>query len=145
MQLVEGLLSEFNKEQKIEFIRSVQSLFWSMSPVDVLREMDKEKLDNLFKFMFKNLPSEFVSKTVEMVRRMNEIAWIDVYGRKYTMDEISDEHLLNIVKFVSNGGGHPHFMTEEVIRNLFIEVDRRGFRHHPYRLDKALQYHCEGY
>lgn len=71
-----------------------------------------------------------------------EVAWIDRFGNKYTMDELSDRYLLNILGFLCRGGGYVHFLTEERITNLFNEAARRGL-HHNHHLDVALDYYRE--
>lgn len=60
---------------------------------------------------------------------IKKVAWIDRFYKNYQMDEISDSHLLNILGFMCNGGGHAHFLTVEKIKNLFDEADRRNLRH----------------
>lgn len=58
-----------------------------------------------------------------------QIAWIDRNCKKYSMDEISDEYLLNILTFICDGGGYDHFLTKEKITNLFNEAEKRGLPH----------------
>jgi hypothetical protein len=57
------------------------------------------------------------------------IAWIDRGRRQYTMDEIEDSHLINILKFLCRGGGYMDFVTHEKIIALFEEADERGLKH----------------
>lgn len=65
------------------------------------------------------------------------IAWMDINRKSYYMEQISDEYLLNIIKFVSKGGGYLNFLTEKKIRNLFREADIRGLKHE-CSLSKAI-------
>lgn len=58
-----------------------------------------------------------------------ERAWIDREGKSYTMDEISNKHLLNILRFMCNGGGYTYFLSKERIKDLFNEADRRRLTH----------------
>lgn len=55
-----------------------------------------------------------------------EIAWIDSKYRHYRIYEITDEHLLKIIEFISNGGGYDHFLTKDKIANLLKEAFNRG-------------------
>lgn len=71
-----------------------------------------------------------------------EEAWMDRFGNKYTMDELTDHYLLNILGLLCRGGGYVHFLTEERITNLFNEAARRGL-HHDCHLDVALYHHRE--
>lgn len=70
--MLEELLQEFSSEQKMEFIRSVQSIFWTMTPYETLRSMTKEELDDFFKFMYKYTPDELMDKTIEIVREKSK-------------------------------------------------------------------------
>jgi hypothetical protein len=59
----------------------------------------------------------------------NEIAWIDRNYKEYSMDEILDSHLLNILRFMCKGGGYSYFLTTEKIINLFDEANKRNLKH----------------
>jgi hypothetical protein len=63
------------------------------------------------------------------IGEMLMIAWIDRGRRKYTMDEITDSHLVNILKFLCKGGGYMDFVTPEKIIELFEEAERRDLEH----------------
>jgi hypothetical protein len=62
----------------------------------------------------------------EVNRLEDEVAWIDKNYKHYSMDEISDSHLINILRFISDGGGYDHFLTEGKIINLLKEAFDRG-------------------
>lgn len=57
---------------------------------------------------------------------MKETAWIDIDFNEYTMDEITDRYLLNIIKFMAKGGGYNDFLTYEKRQDLVDEAIRRG-------------------
>lgn len=59
----------------------------------------------------------------------NEVAWIDKDKREYRMRDIQDSHLLNILRFICRGNGDPSFVTDDRIRALFDEADRRKLKH----------------
>lgn len=67
-----------------------------------------------------------------------EIAWVDKNYNTLAMDEIDDRYLLVIIRFMSNGGGHISFLTQDKVEALFGEADRRGLSH-DYRVDVALE------
>lgn len=67
-----------------------------------------------------------------------QIAWVDIRNKKHSMDELSDEYLLNILELICNGGGWAHFVTNEKIIDLFNEADRRGLKH-KNSLSKAMR------
>lgn len=57
---------------------------------------------------------------------MKQVAWIDINNKHYTMNEISDAHLLNILKFIGDGGGYGHFLTVDKTGDLLKEAFDRG-------------------
>lgn len=61
---------------------------------------------------------------------MKNIAWIDVHHRKYTLSQLDDGHLMNIIKFIYRGGGYDQFLTREKVANLYVEARKRGFKFH---------------
>jgi hypothetical protein len=56
----------------------------------------------------------------------DEVAWIDKNYEHYSMSDISDTHLINILRFIGEGGGYDHFLTEGKIINLLTESFSRG-------------------
>jgi hypothetical protein len=64
---------------------------------------------------------------------LEDIVWIDEQGREYTMDEIDNKYLINILGFICRGGGYEINLTAENIINLFIESYERGLNY-----DKSL-------
>ncbi|MBD1379102.1 hypothetical protein [Metabacillus arenae] len=66
--MLEKLMNEFNKDQKIEFIRSVQGLYWTMTSTETLKQLTDGEIDDLFEFQYSNLPSELMNKTIENVK-----------------------------------------------------------------------------
>ncbi|MEX3625128.1 hypothetical protein [Viridibacillus arvi] len=59
---------------------------------------------------------------------MKQIAWINVYHREYSMNEITDDYLKNILNFIYRGGGYDQFLTVEKVADLFAEANRRGIK-----------------
>lgn len=56
------------------------------------------------------------------------VAWIDVDNNEYSLSDISDEHLLNILNFINRGGGYDSFVTVPVVGNLYSEAIERGLK-----------------
>lgn len=63
--------------------------------------------------------------------------WCDKNYKTYTLKEIDDRYLLNILKFISNGGGYTEFMSEKTITLLFNEAKKRGIKHN-YELEQLI-------
>lgn len=59
---------------------------------------------------------------------MQQVAWVDVYHRNYTMSQIDDSYLRNILNFIYRGGGYDEFLTEEKISDLYREAKNRGIK-----------------
>ena len=58
-----------SREEKICFIRHVQSLYWTMTSRDVLKSFDDDKLDRIFQLMVDNCPPVLLEKSIETARR----------------------------------------------------------------------------
>lgn len=69
---------------------------------------------------------------------MSEKVWMDKNRRTYTLEQLEDSHLKNILGFICKGGGYVNFIDEERITKIFQEAVNRGIKH-PYNLSKALQ------
>lgn len=81
--------------------------------------------------------------------QIGEIAWIDGSGKKYRIEDITDRHLINILRFVCDGGGYITFLNERNIKRLFDEAKRRRLKHN-YKVQDAihayyskLSYECQ--
>lgn len=73
-----------------------------------------------------------------------DTVWIDKDYNTYSVEQISDRYLKNILRFICNGGGHVGMMNEQQIKTLFDEAEKRGIKH-PYRLHSAIDaYHTKG-
>lgn len=59
---------------------------------------------------------------------MKKVFWIDENNNKYKSDEISDEYLLIIIKYISMGGGYLFFLNERVIDDIYDEALIRGLK-----------------
>lgn len=57
-----------------------------------------------------------------------DYVWCDRDYNYYTLEEIDDKYLLNILKFLSNGGGYSSKLSEEKIRKLFNEAKKRKLK-----------------
>ena len=55
--------------------------------------------------------------------------WYDVNLKAYTLQDIDDRYLLNILNFISRGGGYTDLMTEKNIELLFNEANKRKLKH----------------
>lgn len=64
-------------------------------------------------------------------------AWIDINTREYKLCNITDSHLLNILNFITRGGGYDSFMSVEVIERLYNEAIKRELKPH-YSLNRTL-------
>lgn len=65
---LDEIIKELNKDEKIEFIRSVQGLYWTMTPVHILEKFSDEKIDNLVEFSYRSLPAELLDKTISIIK-----------------------------------------------------------------------------
>lgn len=70
---VEHLTETFTDDQKIEFIRSAQSIFWTMTSREILSSMNKDELDNFFKLMYKNTPESLLQTTVDTALKTDKL------------------------------------------------------------------------
>lgn len=64
-----------------------------------------------------------------MGRNKENYIWYDCNFKAYTLQDIDDRYLLNILNFISRGGGHIYLMTEKNIELLFNEANRRKLKH----------------
>jgi hypothetical protein len=84
-----------------------------------------------------------------MGRNKANYVWYDCNFKGYTLQDIDDRYLLNILNFISRGGGHADLMSENNIKKLFNEANKRKLKHNhtleqlkeAYR-DK-LSYECQ--
>jgi len=63
------------------------------------------------------------------LQSLENAAWVNIEHKPYTMAEITDEYLLNILAFLCRGGGYKYFVTPEKIKALFKEAKTRGLKH----------------
>lgn len=57
------------------------------------------------------------------------VAWIDEQHNEYTMEELTDEHLINILNYLSEGNkAHEWLVTDEIVENLHVEAEYRGLK-----------------
>lgn len=68
----------------------------------------------------------------------DKVFWVDVNHNKLTKEQVSDNYLKNIIRFVCEGGGYYEEMTEDMIRELFREAKRRKLTITGYTLKQAL-------
>lgn len=74
-----------------------------------------------------------------------DIVWCDVNNNKYTLKEIDDRYLLNILRFISRGGGYKDFLDEGKIRKLYNEANRRKIKHNLKLVDLISAYYEKVY
>ena len=74
----------------------------------------------------------------------NEVFWVDVNHNKLTKDQVNDNYLKNIIKFVCTGGGYYEEMSEDMIRELFKEAKKRQINITGYTLKQALDEYKSG-
>ena len=76
--------------------------------------------------------------------KKDEIFWVDIKHNKLTKEQINDNYLRNIIKFVCAGGGYYEEMSEDMIRGLFREAKRRRLNIIGYTLEQALDEYKSG-
>ena len=59
----------------------------------------------------------------------NNYAWVNRRHRHIQMNEIGNGYLLNLIGFVTKGGGYSNHVNPNVIKNLFNEAEVRGLKH----------------
>lgn len=70
-----------------------------------------------------------------------EYVWVDRNRNHYKLEDISNSYLLNIIKFICDGGGFTDEMSERKIKMLFDEAKKRNLQH-KFQLEKAISaYH----
>lgn len=61
-----------------------------------------------------------------MKKQNKDIVWVDIDYNYYTLKELSDNYLLNILKYLQRGKGYLHLVEKRDIRKLFNEAKRRN-------------------
>jgi hypothetical protein len=74
---------------------------------------------------------------------VGETVWVDINGKEDAIEEIDDRYLLNILKFISRGGGYTCFMSDEIITKLYKEADRRKLKHSLKLKDLTIAFHTK--
>lgn len=70
-----------------------------------------------------------------------EYVWVDRNLNRYKLEDISNSYLLNIIKFICDGGGFIDEMSERKIKMLFDEAKKRNLQH-KFQLEEAISaYH----
>lgn len=68
----------------------------------------------------------------------DKYVWVDREYNHYTIEQISDRYLKNILRFICNGGGHLEYLDEDKITRLFAEAEVRKIQHR-HKLKDAIQ------
>lgn len=63
--------------------------------------------------------------------------WVDSEYNHYQMHEISNRYLLNILRFLENGGGWTTYVDRCTVEDIFEEANKRGL-HHNYNVKLAI-------
>ncbi|HHT96681.1 MAG TPA: hypothetical protein GXZ90_02145 [Clostridiales bacterium] len=58
----------------------------------------------------------------------DKIVWEDINRKSYTMDQITDGHLLNIMSFLESGGGYMEYRDKQTFKLMRSEIIRRGLK-----------------
>ena len=61
-------------------------------------------------------------------KRDRKIVWQDIRGKKYTLGEIKNSYLLNILNFIYSGGGGYPYIAPNNIELLYQEALQRGLK-----------------
>lgn len=48
--------------------------------------------------------------------------WIDKNNKKHSREDVTDNHLLNIIDHLAKGGGWMHFLNEDKIDDIYDEA-----------------------
>ena len=67
----------------------------------------------------------------------DEYVWCDRNHKYLTLEEIDNKYLLNILNFILRGGGYVDEMSEESIKRLFNEANKRKLKH-KFKLKQLL-------
>lgn len=59
------------------------------------------------------------------------LVWEDIHCKQYTLQDLDDRYLANIVKFIAKGGGSISFLDENKIKKLHQEAVARGIKNLP--------------
>lgn len=57
-----------------------------------------------------------------------DVVWVDINKNKFTLAQIDDRYLLNILNFIKKGGGYVNYMNDERITKLYKEAKRRKLK-----------------
>lgn len=76
--------------------------------------------------------------------KKSEVFWVDVTHNKLTKEQVNDNYLKNIIKFVCKGGGYYGEMSANMIRELFREAKKRKLNITGYTLKQALDEYKSG-
>lgn len=57
-----------------------------------------------------------------------DYVWEDINGNFYTLQDIDDRYLLNILRFIRKGGGYIDFLDEDKIKKLYEEARKRKLK-----------------
>lgn len=76
--------------------------------------------------------------------KKNKVFWIDKDHNKLTKEQVNDDYLKNIIKFVCEGGGYFEEMSEDMIKELFREAKRRKLDIGDCTLEQALDEYKSG-
>ena len=77
-------------------------------------------------------------------KKKDEVFWVDVNHNKLTKDQVNDNYLKNIIKFVCTGGGYYKEMSENMIIELFNEAKKRKLNIIGYTFKQALDEYKSG-
>ena len=66
-------------------------------------------------------------------------AWIDKNGKEFKIEDIDNDYLFNICKFMANGGGWSWFLTQKRKDLIFITA-RERFIEDPDKVTKIIQF-----
>lgn len=66
-----------------------------------------------------------------------DCVWKDKDGKEYTLADISDGYLFNILSFIANGGGYVDFLDVDKIKKLYKESKIRKIKH-SFTLEQLL-------
>ena len=59
---------------------------------------------------------------------LSGVAWVDRAGTQFTLRDISDDYLINIIGFVVRGGGYREYRTLSNIQTIYDEAINRGLK-----------------
>lgn len=59
----------------------------------------------------------------------NKIVWEDITRKQYTMEQITNEHLLNIMDFLEAGKGYWEYRGKETFDLMKNEIKKRKLQY----------------